>query len=88
MAARTFGIRGVLRGGSWERKESKEGDEIKKDEPDEREGEFEVHRRGGAEGDDRIIREEKNGGEKVEETPEGFVEEGFHGVESSFEASL
>ncbi len=44
-----------------------EGDEVKKDEPDQREGEFEIHGRIGTEGDDGMIGEKEDGGEGDEQ---------------------
>jgi len=55
LAPRAFGIRGVFGGGFREGEKGKEGDEIKKDKPNERQGEFEVHGGGGTEGDNWVI---------------------------------
>lgn len=49
-------------------------DEIKNDEPEEGEREFEVHGRGGAEGYNGVVRAEKGGGEEIEEGAEEFRE--------------
>ena len=74
VARRAFFWDGLTRS---ESEKVREGDEVEEDEPDEGEGELEVHGGAGAEGDDGVVGEEEDGGQEVEEAPEGAAEEFF-----------
>lgn len=77
VARRAFFWDGLTRS---ESEKVREGDEVEEDEPNEGEGEFEVHGGAGAEGDDGVVGEKEDGRQEVEEAPEGAAEEFFQGV--------
>lgn len=74
VARRAFFWDGLTRS---ESEKVREGDEVEEGEPDEGEGELEVHGGAGAEGDDGVVGEKEDGGQEVEEAPEGAAEEFF-----------
>ena len=77
VARRAFFWDGLTRS---ESEKVREGDEVEEDEPNEGEGEFEIHGGAGAEGDDGVVGEKEDGRQEVEEAPEGAAEEFFQGV--------
>lgn len=77
VARRAFFWDGLTRS---EGEKVREGDEVEEDEPNEGEGEFEVHGGAGAEGDDGVVGEKEDGGQEVEEDPERAAAEFFQGA--------
>ena len=77
VARRAFFWDGLTRS---ESEKVREGDEVEEDEPDEGEGELEVHGGAGAKGDDGVVGEKEDGRQEVEEAPEGAAEEFFQGA--------
>lgn len=77
VARRAFFWDGLTRS---ESEKVREGDEVEENKPNEGEGEFEVHGGAGSEGDDGVVGEKEDGGQEVEEAPEGAAEEFFQGA--------